>query len=69
MEGLWVGVDVSKSLVAVHIEPTNESFSCKNDASGAGLISVRFQQLARKLIVLEATGVHEVVLANELIQQ
>ena len=67
MEELWVGVDISKSLVAVHIRPTNESFSCKNDVSGAEIIVVRLQQLAPKLIVLEATGGHEVLLANELI--
>lgn len=67
MEELWVGVDVSKSLVAVHIRPINESFSCKNDASGTALIVARLQQLAPRLIVLEATGGHEVLLANALV--
>ncbi len=66
MEELWAGVDVSKSSVAVHIRPRNESFCCQNDAVGAALIVKRPQPLAPQLIVLEATGGHEVLLANEL---
>jgi transposase len=68
MEELWVGLDVSKNLVAVHIRPIDESFSCKNDSSGAALLVARLQKLAPKLIVLEATGGYEFLFANALVE-
>jgi transposase len=66
MTELWVGVDVSKSVLAVHIRPHAEAFSCANDDGGVAMIVNRLQEVSPALIVIEATGGHEVLIAAAL---
>src|SRR6185437_11667480 len=59
----YVGIDVSKDRLDVHVEPSGESFAVARDGEGlAGLIE-RLQPLAPRLIAIEATGGFEIVVA------
>lgn len=66
MTELWVGIDVSKNVLAVHIRPHAEAFSCANSEAGITKIVEKLQSVAPALIVIEATGGHEVLLAAAL---
>lgn len=62
----YVGIDVSKALLAVAVLPTGDGWEVTNDSKGvAGLIK-RLKPLAAKLIVLEATGGFEMPAAAAL---
>jgi transposase len=52
----YVGIDVSQDSLAVHILPTNESFTAANSADGIKELVKRFQKIAPKQILFEATG-------------
>jgi transposase len=52
----WVGIDVSKRQLDVHVRPTMESFSDANTEIGIRAIVKRLKKLAPTLIVLEATA-------------
>jgi transposase len=59
----YVGIDVSKDRLDVHVEPSGESFAVARDGEGlAGLIE-HLQPLAPRLIAIEATGGFEIVVA------
>jgi len=53
---LFVGIDVSKSVMDVAVYPTMEIWQVGNDPAGMTSLVQRLQTLAPKLIVLEATG-------------
>lgn len=63
---IFVGVDVSKSTLDVRIEPAGESFQVSNDSEGVGQLCARLIQIAPTLIVMEATGGMETLVAGEL---
>jgi transposase len=52
----WVGIDVSKRQLDVHVRPSMESFSDANTEVGIRAIVKRLKKLAPTLIVLEATA-------------
>src|SRR5690348_638636 len=53
---VYVGIDVSKDRLDVHVRPSGESFAVARDGDGvAGLID-RLRPLAPRLVALEATG-------------
>jgi transposase len=59
----YIGIDVSKDRLDVHIRPSGESFAVARDGDGlAGLIE-RLRPLAPRLIAVEATGGFEIVVA------
>ncbi len=63
---VYVGIDVSKDRLDVHVRPIGEAFSIASDAEGvAGLIE-RLKGLAPSLVALEATGGFETVAAGAL---
>ncbi|MEM9009466.1 MAG: IS110 family transposase [Cyanobacteria bacterium P01_F01_bin.86] len=62
----WVGVDVSKKELDIHIRPTGRSFSTANNQSGIEQLSHSLNQLSPQLIVLEATGGMEILAAVAL---
>lgn len=66
MERIFVGLDVSKDRLDVHVRPTGESFAVANDEAGRGVVVARLKALAPMLIVLEATGGYEVGVAAAL---
>ena len=57
---LFVGIDVAKDRLDVHVRPTDEVFSLTHDETGVGQLVARLRELGPRLIVLEATGGYEV---------
>ena len=66
MERIFVGVDVAKQHLDVHVRPTDESFRVTRDDAGLGELVARLQRLAPALVVLEATGGYEISVAAAL---
>lgn len=62
----YVGIDVAKGHVTVHVRPDAIAFNCKTDAQGLRDLLARLQPLNPQLIVLEATGGYETVVAATL---
>ena len=52
--GIYVGVDVSSSTLAVGILPSGEVW--ENDAEGVAALRDRLSEMEPTLIVMEATG-------------
>jgi len=66
MERLYVGIDVAKQHVDVHVRPTDESFRVSRDDAGLGELVARLRCLTPTLVVLEATGGYEIAVAATL---
>jgi transposase len=63
MERYFVGIDVSKDRLDVHLRPSGEAFAVARDSEGlAGLLG-RLDGAAVELVVVEATGGFEVTVA------
>ena len=60
---VYVGIDVSKDRLDVHIRPSGESFAVARDGDGLADLIARLQPLAPRLVAVEATGGFEVVVA------
>ena len=65
-ETVFVGIDVAKAHVDVHIHPTNEAFRVPRDATGLDHLVDRLRQFPPNLVVLEATGGFEQVVTATL---
>jgi transposase len=63
---VFVGIDVAKSQLDVHARPTGETFAVGRDATGLAALGERLARLAPRLIVLEATGGFEAIVAAAL---
>lgn len=63
---MFVGIDVAKDRLDVHVRPSGESFVVARDGEGLAALTERLQQLHPSLIVLEATGGFEVTVAAAL---
>jgi transposase len=63
MEDTIVGIDISKDRLDVHVTPSNEAFVITRDANGLDELVARLRLLQPKLIVMEATGGFETVVA------
>jgi transposase len=61
-----VGIDVSEAWLDIAVRPDGESWRTANDADGVAALVARLTPLAPTLIVLEATGGGESVVALEL---
>jgi transposase len=66
MAQLFVGIDVSQDQLEVHVRPTAESWSVGADEAGIAALVDRLRSLGTTLIVLEATGGYETMLAIAL---
>lgn len=62
----FVGIDVSKAQLDVGVLPQEEFWSPANDDAGRAEVVARLREMAPTLIVLEATGGYEAVLAAHL---
>ena len=62
----FVGIDVSKARVDVHVRPDGTAFGCATDPEGLSALVGRLQPLSPCLIVLEASGGYEGVVAAAL---
>ena len=64
MEQVFVGIDVAKDRLDVHVRPSGESFAVARDSEGVAALVDRLAGLKPGLIVLEATGGFETVVAG-----
>ena len=63
MEQRFVGIDVAKDRLDVHVRPTGEAFAVARDGEGLMALIERLRALEPALIVLEATGGFETTVA------
>lgn len=63
---VFVGIDISKDRLDVHLRPSGEAFCVPRDGKGLDELSARLAGLSVALIVLEATGGFETTVAAAL---
>src|SRR5215813_1417088 len=63
MEQTFVGIDVSKDRLDVHVRPSGEGFAVSRDGTGLEELVDRLRTLTPMLIAVEATGGFETVVA------
>ncbi len=63
---MFVGIDVSKHRLDVHVRPSGDTWSVDNDAKGHARLAERLVALSPRLVVLEATGGYHATVAAEL---
>ena len=66
MEQLFVGIDVSKDRLDVHVRPSGEAFATPRDGEGLSVLINRLQPLSPAVVVVEATGGFETIVAAAL---
>jgi transposase len=67
MEACIVGIDISKDRLDVFVLPSGETFAVARDGEGLEALALRLGALADlKLVVMEATGGYETVVAAAL---
>lgn len=62
----FVGIDVSKAHLDVHVHPTGDSFRVSHDDAGFLTLIERLRSVAPAVVVLEATGGYEIPVAATL---
>jgi transposase len=62
----FVGIDVAKDRLDVHLRPSGESFTVARDGEALARLVERLRALAPALVVMEATGGYEAVVASAL---
>lgn len=62
----FVGIDVSKSWVDVHVRPDGTACRCLTDGAGLTELVRRLQPLSPVLVVMEASGGYEGIVAASL---
>jgi transposase len=67
MEQTFIGIDVSKDRLDVHVLPSDEAFAVARDGKGLAALIERFGTLDPHLVVLEATGGFELTVAAALV--
>ena len=63
MDAIYVGIDVSKDQLDVHVWPSGEAFAVARDGKGLGELVDRLRGVAPSLIAVEATGGFETIVA------
>jgi transposase len=63
---VFVGIDVSKDRLDVHLRPSGEAFCVPREGKGIDDPVIRLQGLSVALVVLEATGGFEATVAAAL---
>jgi transposase len=63
---MFVGIDVAKDRLDVHVRPSGEAFTVARDGEGIDELAKRLSAAAPTLIVLEATGGFEAVVVAGL---
>jgi transposase len=64
--GTYVGIDVSKNRLDVHILPQDEAFFVERNGKGLAVLVERLKPLAPSLVAIEATGGFEATTAAAL---
>src|SRR5204862_190470 len=63
MDAIYVGIDVSKDRLDVHVRPSGEAFAVTRDGNGLTELVDRLRGVAPRLIAVEATGGFETIVA------
>jgi len=63
MDARYVGIDVSKDRLDVHVQPTGEAFAVARDGEGLASLVARLKPLAPHVVAVEATGGFEMTVA------
>jgi transposase len=63
MEAVFVGIDVSKDRLDVHVRPSGEAFVVSRDGKGLEELIDRLRAFSPTLIAVEATGGFETIVA------
>lgn len=63
---MFVGIDVSKQRLDVHVRPTAEQWSVDNDEEGHEELVAKLAALKPQLVVVEATGGYQAQVVAEL---
>ena len=63
MDAFYVGIDVSKSRLDVHVRPGGEAFAVARDGEGLTLLVARLLEWSPRLVAVEATGGFESTVA------
>jgi transposase len=63
MDAIFVGIDVSKDRLDVHVRPSGEAFAVTRDGKGLEDLVERLRGLSPALIAVEATGGFETIVA------
>jgi transposase len=66
MDAQYVGIDVSKDRLDVHVRPGGEAFAVARDGEGLVALVARLTPLAPRLVAVEATGGFEMTVAAAL---
>lgn len=66
MEQVFVGIDVAKDRLDIHVRPSGEAFAVARDGEGVAALAERLRAMAPALVVSEATGGFEQVVAGGL---
>jgi transposase len=66
MEQVYVGIDVAKSHLDVHVRPSGETFTVPRDGESVANLADRLKALSPVVVVLEATGGFETIVAASL---
>jgi transposase len=64
---MFVGIDVAKARLDVHVRPSGEEWSVSNDETGHAALVAKLLELKPELIVLEATGGYQTRVVAELV--
>jgi transposase len=63
---MFVGIDVAQDRLDVHLRPGGEAFAVARDSEGIEALVARLRELAPTLVVMEATGGMETIVAAAL---
>ena len=63
---MFVGIDVAKDRLDVHVRPAGEAFTVARDGEGIEDLAKRLSAMTPTLVVLEATGGFETIVAAGL---
>lgn len=66
MEGVYVGIDVSKDRLDVHVLPGHEAFSVERRGAGLEALCRKLLALEPEIVAVEATGGYETIAAAGL---
>ncbi len=66
MDAIFVGIDVSKDQLDVHVVPSGEAFAVARNGEGLAALNERLGLLGAAAIAIEATGGFETVVAASL---
>lgn len=66
MEPVYVGIDVAKAHLDVHVRPSGEAFTVPRDGESVASLADRLKALSPVVVVLEATGGFETIVAASL---